>query len=917
MQPLMLSDGPGVTPHDVLQLPRPATAIPNPDGTLALWPASTFSFNAAHGNGRTDRTLSIVDLVQSADTEGKHDSDPDDFSRCPTPRTLLDSLASLQAAWLDTRTVAFLRPALPKGVAATLSEQGTRVDHPEEMSDAAFGKLRSAWADMDGGKGTEVWAKDVSTGEEYLVGKLPVPISDLTVLPVPSSSSGEPTALLLAFSATVFPDGSLWTVASQEEALARAQGGGDGKVYDGLFVRHWDEWAPTAGQRRQVHVVRLERAPMDLSAATTAEEKEKEKDAHPQAGDESDSDASLEEFEFVEKPGAEAEAGAGARWAMQSEERADEAGVRSAQPKVYSPLAGTKLECPVGPFGGASDFSLSPTHLIFHAKDPHVNPAWHTRTHVYSVPLAPRTGADARPRQLTVGTQGACASPVVSADGKRVAWLEMREDGYEADRNRVVVFELESGRRWGATEEWDTSPGQIWWNAKGDRLYLEAEEEGHVKVFALDVPVPSNEEDAHKGVREPVRLTDEHTVTGVAVIPAVATSSSSSADALKTGDTLLLTWTSLRGPAQLSTLSLPVHLPTPTSPPFTSSPRPLASLSAHLLAHKKLHRGTEFRFAGDKGQEVHGWVVFPPECVEVREKKARGEASAEEGKKRWPLAFLCHGGPESAWNDSWSTRWNPNTFASRGYIVVAINRTGSTGFGARFTQAIRGDWGGAPFCDLVAGLQFVKDAYPEIDPERTACLGASYGGFMVNWIQGHNEQMGFKALVCHDGVFSTFNTWNATEELYFPEHEFGGVPWESADGYARFNPQNFVKKWRTPQLVIHGSKDYRLVEGEGLGVFNTLQRLSVPSRLLVFPSENHWVLNPWNSAKWHDEVFRWIDEWTAPSAAAPTQAQAALNSPSSTPRAGTPVQPVQAIAAARSGYVVGYGDLAAAGGNMA
>ncbi|GAA5982493.1 hypothetical protein JCM11641_006133 [Rhodosporidiobolus odoratus] len=874
---------PSLTPKRMLSLPRPQQGIPNPDGNLALWPASTFDFEVNHGKGRTDRTLYLVDLS----TPDKHvaDGDRDDFPPTPPPRPFLSGLASLDAAWLDPNTVLFLRPAVPKGHAAHVNEKGQRVDH---TSDEAYKRLNSGSKALERGEGTEVWAKEVDSGGEYRVGKLPVPISDLSL-------HLSTTSAILAFSATVYSDGSIWTVSRQAEEAASRAAGSDAKVYDGLFVRHWDEWAPTEGERKQVHFVRLERAPSDAAADGEGE---------------SDSDASLEEFEIVEKE-VDQEGKVGG-WRMTMEVREDEAGVLSQQPKVVSPLAGTSLECPVGPFGGASDYSLSSTHLLFHSKDPNLNPAYHTRHQVYLVPLTPRSSSDAKPRQLTLGTQGATSSPTLSPDGKRAAWLEMREDGYEADRNRVMVYEIETGKRWGATETWDRSPGGVVWSEDGLGLLLTTEEEGHVKLCYLEVPVEG------KGDIDPIKLTHDHAVTGVSVVPSSASSTAAAASTKKGSSTLLVTQSSLRSPNQLSLLTFTLPTSSSSSQPPKVSLTPLASLTHHLLSPLSLHAGEEFWFAGDKGQAVHGWITFPPELAEERRKtqeRDEGEGGVgQEGssKRKWPLAFLCHGGPQSAWEDAWSTRWNPNVFASHGYITVAINRTGSTGFGQDFCDKIKGDWGGAPFRDLVAGLQFVTDAYPEIDPERTACLGASYGGYMVNWIQGHNQQMGFKCLVCHDGVFSPAQTWNATEELYFPEREFGGLPWEVPEKYQQWSPQNHIKKWQTPQLVIHGSKDYRLVEGEGLGVFNTLQRLNIPSRLLIFPSENHWVLNPRNSNRWHEEVFRWLDEWTAPSSSVPSPSPSPADSNIATPAQPEPTIHIglpSAREVSRPGYQVEYREI--------
>ncbi|GAA5916613.1 hypothetical protein JCM6882_009179 [Rhodosporidiobolus microsporus] len=915
-----------LTPQTMLQLPRPQTALVSPDGHHALWPASTFNFDT----NRTERTLYIVDVpahdsaIPNLSGEDK-ERDPDDFTATTPPRALLSSLAALDAAWLDPSTVLFLRPAVPHSVSAFTSEEGgKRVDVPEGMSDAEWAKVKAAWGEMDGGEGTEVWAKEVEgKGDEYLVGKVPVAISNLKTLLLPSSSSSSSSSgALLSFTAPSFPHGTLLTYPSQKAAqVARAEGS-DAKTYDGLFVRHWDEWAPVdesedegglgGRERNEVHVVRLERAP---SSATGEEAAEK-----ASAADDTDSDASLEDFEVVEKPvemkgsAIAASSNAPGRWTMQLEKHVDEAGVESHQPKIISPLKGTKLECPVGPFGDSSDWSLSPTHILFHSKSPLLNPAYHTRHEVYLSSLSPRSSSDLKPRQLTLGNQGATASPVLSPDGKRAAWLQMQEDGYEADRNRVVVYELEgAGKRWVATPEWDRSPGSVVWGPGSDVLYLQTEDEGHVKVFQLEVPVCGVDESGRELVgKDPVAVTEFHSVTGIAPLP-LAFANSSKGNSKREGEggdapaRLLLTHNSLTSPNRLSLLTLRPSPSLPPAPPRASL-TPLATLtpshpSGEFAFLSKLHGGEEFTFAGDRGEAVHGWVVFPPEVAEARERarerkgKVQGEGEGKK-KKKYPLAFLCHGGPQSAWNDGWSTRWNPSVFASHGYITVAINRTGSTGFGQAFCDRIKGDWGGAPFRDLVAGLQFIKSAYPEIDPERTACLGASYGGFMVNFIQGHNELMGFKCMVCHDGVFSPTQTWNATEELYFPEREFGGLPWEVPNEYQKFSPANFVSKWATPQLVIHGSRDYRLVEGEGLGVFNTLQRLHIPSRLVVFPSENHWVLKPNNSRRWHKEVFRWIDEWTAPSSS--------TDSKPATAAASQPTVHTAPPAAPNGGYGVEY-----------
>ncbi|GAA5926828.1 uncharacterized protein JCM15063_000380 [Sporobolomyces koalae] len=768
-----LSDGPILSQQDILELPRPAAPVVNPSGTRAVWPSSSFSF--AHQ--RTTRQFNLVHLDQPA----------------ATPQVIKANLDSSEVAWLDDSTLVYFTSAA----------------------------TQSTPADPDTVPATRVYAFDIESHEEYLLGQFPVPLDHLSTHLVPPEHGhdhADPTALL-AFSAVVFTesDSSLYSYPREHAEYLARQAGSDVRVYDRTFVRHWDEWTPTAGQQRQVFVVRLSKNPRDFATS------------HPDSDDE-------EGFEKVDPNEG--------KWAFESEPSSSSSDLNNAneghsRPKLLAPMRGTQLECPVGPFGSASDYSLSSSSLAIHAKDPHVSPSWHTRTNVYLLSLSPKSESDQHPRMISVGTQGASSSPVFSHDGNRLAWLEMRQDGYEADRNRVMLYHVESHQRTGLTESWDSSPSSLEWTRNDQALLATTQERGHVVLYQLGL-----EDQTHASK---TKLTEEHSVTSVSPLP---------------GARALVSINSFTSPNELYLLSLPngdKHDKLETASKDTKPTlKRIASLTDKLLSNKTLSRGEEFLFLGSEGQEVHGWILFPPSHSNHSNAGNRDQEKAHS----YPLANICHGGPQSAWNDSWSTRWNLQSYTAQGYITVAINRTGSTGFGQEFCDKIQGDWGGAPFRDLVAGIEFVKKTWPEIDPERMCSLGASYGGFMQNYIQGHNDAFGFKCLVCHDGVFSLSQTYYATEELYFPEREFGGAPWESNSNYSKWSPDNFVSNWKTPQLVIHGSKDYRLVESEGLSVFNTLQRLGIPSRLMIFPSENHWVLKPQNSLKWHDEVFRWIGEWT-------------------------------------------------------
>jgi len=263
-----------------------------------------------------------------------------------------------------------------------------------------------------------------------------------------------------------------------------------------------------------------------------------------------------------------------------------------------------------------------------------------------------------------------------------------------------------------------------------------------------------------------------------------------------------------------------------------------------LLSQIDMQPLESFTFKGANNEEVQGFMVKPP---------------GFDPAKKYPLKFLIHGGPQGAWGNSWTYRWNAELFAANGYVVVMINFHGSTGYGQKFTDSISGDWGGKPYVDLMKGLDYVEKTYPFIDKNREAALGASYGGYMANWLLGHTDR--FKCIVSHDGTFNTESAYGTTEELWFPEWEFKGPPWKQRELYRKFSPHLFADKFKTPTLVIHGQNDYRLDVSEGFQLFTALQRLKVPSKMLYFPDEGHWVLKPQNSRLWYETVNDWVDQW--------------------------------------------------------
>jgi dipeptidyl aminopeptidase/acylaminoacyl peptidase len=283
----------------------------------------------------------------------------------------------------------------------------------------------------------------------------------------------------------------------------------------------------------------------------------------------------------------------------------------------------------------------------------------------------------------------------------------------------------------------------------------------------------------------------------------------------------------------------------------------ITHLNDALLAQLDLPKMEDFWFTAKDGTKLQGFLIRPP---------------GFDAAKKYPVKFLIHGGPQGAWGDDWSYRWNAELFAANGYVVVMINPRGSTGYGQAIVDGVNGDWGGKPFTDLMEGLDYAEQHYSFIDKDRECALGASYGGYMANWVEGHTDR--FKCIVSHDGMFSPESAYGATEELWFNEWEFkfpktqGGKPWDyygkpdAENPYRKWSPALAAKNFKTPMLVVHGQLDYRLDVSEGYQMFTTLQRLKVPSKMLYFPDEGHWVLKPQNARLWWKTVNDWVDEWT-------------------------------------------------------
>ncbi len=386
-----------------------------------------------------------------------------------------------------------------------------------------------------------------------------------------------------------------------------------------------------------------------------------------------------------------------------------------------------------------------------------------------------------------------------------------------------MLYDRKTGEKKNLTEDFDRWVGTFIWANDSKKIYFTYENAGRTQLEIADIDKP---------VTPPSDWSQA---------PAAAPSGYADDLALSPdGKTLFFTLMTLQHPTEIYRAGFadPAHVP-------------LSHFNDALLSQVAMSPLEPFWFTGAHGDKVEGFLVKPPNF---------------DAAKKYPVKFLIHGGPQGAWGDDWSYRWNPELFASpttatpSGYVVVMINFHGSTGYGQKFIDAINGDWGGAPFEDLMKGLDYAEQTYPFIDKNRECALGASYGGYMANWVLGHTDR--FKCIVTHDGMFNAESAWGDTEELWFNDWEFKGTPYTNRELYRKWSPHEYATNFKTPTLVVHGQKDYRLDVSQGFDLFTTLQMEGVPSEMLYFPDEGHWVLKPQNSQLWYKTVNDWVDRWT-------------------------------------------------------
>ena len=482
---------------------------------------------------------------------------------------------------------------------------------------------------------------------------------------------------------------------------------------------------------------------------------------------------------------------------------------------VVSSKGGTAKDLTPGdfdspPYAAATgvDYAFSPdSRELAYVRNPDKVEAISTNSDIY---VAPVTGGPAR--NITAKNRGYDVGPIYTRDGKYIVYRSQATDGFEADRWRLMLYNRATGSSVELTKGFDLQVDEVALSPDGNSIYFTAGERGHQPIYKIP---------ALGGA--PKKIVGDVFATNLQITP--------------DGKSLVFVNSSMAMPAEIYRANAD-----------GSSLTALTSVNRDLMARFSLKKAEEVEWTGALGKKIHGFIVKPTNF---------------DASKKYPLVVLIHGGPQSAWNDNWGYRWNPQVFANNGYVVFAPNPRGSTGYGQQFVNEISGDWGGKAYTDIMNGVADVLRRNSFIDRNRIGAAGASYGGYMINWIEGHNNdpRFRFKVLVSHDGVYNLESMYGATEELWFTDWEFKGTPWTNPAMYQRWSPSNFVKNFKTPILIIHSELDYRVPFGEGLQLFTAAQRLGVDSKLLVFPDEGHWVLKPQNSELWYHTVLGWLDKY--------------------------------------------------------
>jgi dipeptidyl aminopeptidase/acylaminoacyl peptidase len=477
----------------------------------------------------------------------------------------------------------------------------------------------------------------------------------------------------------------------------------------------------------------------------------------------------------------------------------------------------------VPPFslGDPTAFAFSPdSKEICFARNTEKVEAISTNNDLFVVPV---TGGEAK--RITGNNTGSDTTPRYSPDGRYIAYRSQARNGYEADRFRLMLYDRRVNESRELSAGFDRWVNELLWSPNSEDIFVVAEDRGREMIGVASIHQGVDKNGIKLGIRGGVQ-------------PLITKTASSGLTISADGKTLAFTRSSARMPAEVFKANAD-----------GGGVAQLTRTNETLISQLDLGAVEDIEYVGALKAKVHGFIVKPPQFDQ---------------SKKYPMVLLIHGGPQGAWLDSWGYRWNPQMWAARGYVTVLLNPHGSTGYGQAFTEQISGDWGGAVYEDLMKGVDHVvKLGY--VDASRIGAAGGSYGGYMVNWMLGHTDR--FKAFVSHAGVYNLTSMYGVTEELWFAEWEFKGNPWDNPQLYTKWSPHLYAKNFKTPTLVVHGELDYRVPVGEGLQLFTTLQRRGVPSKLLYYPDEGHWILKPQNSELWYKTVLDWFDQWLKPGGA--------------------------------------------------
>ena len=510
----------------------------------------------------------------------------------------------------------------------------------------------------------------------------------------------------------------------------------------------------------------------------------------------------------------------------------------------YRDLTPGDYDAPVFSLGGQDNYAFSPDgqEICYTSNHDKVEAA-STNNDLWIVSVDAGTGGTpVAPRNITADNPASDSTPLYSPDGKYIAYRAQQRPGYESDRFRLMLYDRKTGEKTDLTETFINWVGAFTWAVDSRAIFFVVESRGTTMIEKVDAD-PTAPPDITCGftcVSGIIGGVTSSKPAGKMRIPEEPPEVGYDDDLTATpdGQHIVFTRMKINTPTE-------IYIRTSKQEQWPKAGEQLTHVNDKLLSGIAMSPLNYFYFKGANSDSVQGFLVKPPNF---------------DASKKYPVKFLIHGGPEGAWGDDWSYRWNPELFAANGYVVIMINFHGSTGYGQKFIDAVNGDWGGAPFEDLMKGLDYAEKTYPFIDKDRECALGASYGGYMANWVLGHTDR--FKCIVSHDGMFNAESTWGTTEELWFNNWEFKGTPYTNPEMYEKWSPRNSAKNFKTPTLVVHGQLDYRLDVSEGLQLFTTLQTMGVPSKMLYFPDEGHWVLKPQNSQLWYKTVNDWVDRWT-------------------------------------------------------